>query len=120
MREIKFRAIIPERNAVIYFTLADLIDDKFSNREILWPWIKNGNKPDEFTGLHDRNGKEIYEGDVVKDHHSEYGGNGIIIWDGLGFKYTKTFGHIFCHQTTEYFEVIGNIYENPELLEEKK
>lgn len=82
------------------------------------------------TGLFDRNGKEIFEGDILT--------NGMDIVDvrnheTLGF-YTLVNGRevFFGHGTsteefeediegfTEIAEVLGNIYENPELLEEKE
>ena len=74
----------------------------------------------QYTGLHDKNGKEIYEGDIVriivnnnieKICKVEFK-NGIF---GVMFSKNKdltAFPH-FCNTT---FEIIGNIYDNPELL----
>jgi hypothetical protein len=112
MRLIKFRAIIPERNAVIFFTLEDLIQNKFSNREILWKWIKAGNKPDEFTGLHDKHGKEIFEGDVVRF----WGGKGHIIYFETYAQFKIQYGENDLFDIDHTTEIIGNIYENPELI----
>lgn len=64
----------------------------------------------QFTGLHDKNGKEIYEGDIVTDGVGKYK----IIYD------LKLAGYqpycIFRDEPENYCEVIGNIYENPELI----
>ena len=69
----------------------------------------------EYTGLKDKNGKEIYEGDVVKfadwkPKVIEFGTCGFI---GFGLKNTEKF---LMNYDSENLEVIGNIYENPDLL----
>ena len=67
------------------------------------------------VGLFDRFGEEIYEGDIIKSVLIGY--NGVPICD----EYTSLMG--FYHSVIEYgakskdLEIIGNIYENPELLE---
>ena len=71
----------------------------------------------QFTGLYDKNGKEVYEGDVVKcwEPYFDYGG----IKDEEFIKkvhYDENMYIIPCHTTISY-EVIGNIYDNPELIE---
>ncbi|VLG30946.1 YopX protein [Streptococcus pneumoniae] len=85
--------------------------------------------PDEIelmqsTGLKDKNGKEVFIGDIVKctrgcPHEvyleKEYGGTYI---GGMPAIYLK--GLLSGYAWTEDEEIIGNIYENPELLEDKE
>lgn len=85
------------------------------------------------TGLHDKNGKEIFEGDVVKRYRSpffkakwEYQIETVLKEKAsllLGREFGKNFGTIPFDSPfakSDLLEVIGNIYENPELLEDSE
>lgn len=66
----------------------------------------------QFTGLLDKNGKEIYEGDIIETRVSGKSGSAIkaVIWN------TKYCGFNIKDDEELEREIIGNIYENPELL----
>ena len=75
------------------------------------------------TGLFDKNGKEVFVGDIIKCTRGclhevyiekEYGGT---YFGGMPAIYLKDLREGYAW--TEHEEIIGNIYENPELLEEK-
>lgn len=77
----------------------------------------NSSTVGQYTGLTDKNGKKIFEGDIVRAM-MDWGPAGMIesVVD-IGFK--KYDGYRWNYFDLDTIEIIGNVYENPELLEVK-
>lgn len=71
----------------------------------------------QFTGKIDKNGTKIFEGDKVI---SEYGTIGIVEWDNEECSFLVNIGDDYQMLTDSEYVVIGNIYDNSELLQEDK
>ncbi len=139
MREIKFRGIPTDNNTsyfedeefvygylVIsdykYYILLDLLDNIKRDDYAVYMVEVKPETIGQYTGLHDKNGKEIYEGDILQiDIDRAW-----IIWNEkyCYFQLVPIGDYYFdsdvIGQTLEYTEteIIGNIYENKELLNE--
>ena len=87
----------------------------------------------QYTGLHDENGKEIYEGDIIEFSYDMFVGNfdtfvakGKIVFEEGAFyvevfeneRTTEDEAYLLYSINLDTIEVIGNIYENKELLNE--
>lgn len=125
MREIKFRAWNKEKRLMGQVTfwaetgeLTVWIPELGEgNEEQEWEDVGDGNiEFIQYTGLKDKNGKEIYEGDIVKrnDGTEEQQKEIHVIEFKVNGKYNAYFSPMFMILGDS--EVIGNIYENPELL----
>lgn len=73
------------------------------------------------TGIKDKNDKLIYEGDIIEIMHS-MGKKAVVYWDNekccFKLKGKKIAYNALITIRNDYFEIIGNIYENPELLKD--
>lgn len=117
MREIKLRYVIKyKRTNEVYLRTPDTIEDIEKGKSLEFFEYENWEIIDrnEFTGHLDRQGKEIYEGDILRFDDIPNRISPVVFENGM-FKSKHYIGVEFCRS-----EVIGNIYENPELIENLK
>ena len=133
MREIKFRAwdkvhecyLYDVQNA--YDMLSGCVKDENGEdagyeEECFAGFLDNDKYVvEQYTGLHDKNGREIYEGDVLDIGLRNQDGKPVIApvsYETYAAGYVlDNGGNGIWQRLTEDCEVIGNIFENPELLE---
>ena len=130
MREIKFRAWLKEEKKMVNVETIDFTDksiqylekNEFINAYLLRRMIFDDIELMQYTGLKDKNGKEIYEGDILffRDENMKY----VVVWQDAAFiiksieirKYSEKM--CWLDDTEICCEIVGNIYENKNLLEE--
>lgn len=102
MRELKFRVYIPDHEKFCYFTLGNF---DYSDR-----YLHQHSYPvQQYTGLKDKHGKDIYEGDILFFQQQDG------VWPNQLNKNIEVKYPFVCGNT-HLGEIIGNIFENPELL----
>ena len=122
MRQIKFRAWDTEKKEMAEVTHIGFLDNEITLMDSecrVWTTVQYYIAiPMQYTGLHDKNDREIYEGDIfiLSDPKHKH----IVEWSDNGFmgKQNGTLGsYIGLSYWNDDIEVIGNVYENPELLQ---
>ena len=137
MREIKFRAWDKQEKRMIYSGIHDRNWYGTPKNDAGGCHTLRGKMPEDrtilelmqFTGLHDKNGKEIYESDIVRFQHHK---PSVCVWSGWGWGwevntpkgkrvYESGVGQFRQDEFDADYrlnsaEIIGNIYESPELV----
>lgn len=114
--------------ATDYYIITDDYSSKYNKIELRTcqsPKV-NADTIGQYTGLKDKNGVEIYEGDIVYCQ-TKFGkakaiiefinGKFVACWNSA-ITHPKNGHLIACYDINKRFEVIGNIYDDPELLKE--
>jgi len=118
-REIKFRAWNGNYKQMKEVFGTDLKGKRvFLDINLMSWWMFNHCKLMQYTELKDKNGKEVYEGDIVQDSN---GKRYVIKWGINSNGYIAQTSAVHCNVYSSYHlvpktEVVGNIYENPELI----
>ena len=127
MRELKFRAW--DKSVEHLYEVQTLID----GGGVIGRYVLNGEMNyiqlcadeviiEQYTGLKDKNGKEIYEGDIVLNTYYDDNEMYMVLWvnDSVAFGMESLDDMELYKLPLESLEVIGNIHENPELIEKEE
>lgn len=134
-REIKFRGMSKEKEGFVYgfYIISDYGEEGDSHVIQTYARYYDDIDPDtvgQFTGLKDKNGKEIYENDICVNKYGLEDYYYVVKWVFAGWQtvtYKKPDAQIRgisdginqgYMEGSEGLEVVGNVYENPELLRE--
>ena len=130
MREIKFRGKRIDTGEWVYGFYTKIAVN-FGQNDVIMEQTKGGSfvpqfidikTLGQFIGIPDKNGKEIYEGDITRHHYHDLTvkwvwGDRIVQFYGVERDGAEKYYFGF---DSKYLEVIGNIHDNPELLEVEK
>lgn len=130
MREIKFRAWLKEKKEMIDNARPDffckqlhyLCDNSAGGQDVLGVSTEDIELM-QYTGLKDKNNKEIYEGDILSDGNNEKLYK--VIFENGSFRAEfegdfEEYSFDLINVVAQGCEIVGNIYENPKLLGEKE
>lgn len=117
MREIKFRAWKPETKKMFHDFDQNIKEVPLGKSIHLFVYETGLHYKTlmQYTGLKDKNGKEIYEGDVLQTRS----GIGYMVFDNCGYAIKSPGSEAVDYEFSAFYlecEIIGNMYENPELL----
>jgi len=126
-REIKFRAWLKEDKKMVNVETIDFTDksiqylekNEFINAYLLRRVSFDDVELMQYTGLKDKNGKKIYEGDIVVLNNIENDNMCIVRYEHSSYRLEGwSLRENLSNVEDSFLEVIGNIYENKNLLEE--
>ena len=129
MREIKFRAWLKEEKKMVNVETMDFTDksiqylekNEFINAYLLRRVGFDDIELMQYTGLKDKNGKEIYEGDIVILNDTEEENRCVVKYKyGSYILIDGDLREDLSNVEDRFLEVVGNIYENKNLLEGNK
>lgn len=125
MREIKFRMFQKVEKTMVPHE--QILSDEWTVEELLVGESDFWSDPMQYTGLKDKSGKEVYEGDVIKmvetyvqdDKPVQENVYHEVLFACGGFMAGGMFLDDYWNLSGYMFEVVGNRFENPELIEKE-